>query len=114
VLFYESVPPGTYAFHTYPEQIVTCYDVFGRVIGCPVHYINLVAQSGPSGFPFIDRAQAGNSPPAACHEGVAQLGATGAAGSFKEFGDMAALFSSVRFRKRSAYDSALWLAGLPV
>jgi len=27
---------------------------------------------------------------------------------------MAALFSSVRFPKRSAYGSALWLAGLPV
>lgn len=60
-VFYDSVPLGTYAFRTYPEQIVTSYDVFGRVIGRAVHYINLVSQRGPSQFPFIDRAQTAGS-----------------------------------------------------
>jgi hypothetical protein len=63
-VFYDSVPLGTYAFRTYPGQIVTSYDVFGREIGSPVPYVNLVVQSGPSKFPFIDRAQtAGNFAP---------------------------------------------------
>ena len=63
-IFYDSVPLGTYAFRTYPEQIVTSYDVLNRVIGSPAHYLNLVAQNGPSKFPFIDRAQtAGNFAP---------------------------------------------------
>jgi Carboxypeptidase regulatory-like domain len=63
-IFYDSVPLGSYAFRSYPEQIITSYDASGGVIGGPVRYINLIAQAGQSKFPFVDRAQAsGNFAP---------------------------------------------------
>jgi hypothetical protein len=55
-IFYDSVPLGIYAFRNYPEQIVTTYDSSGKVIGGPVHYLNLTDQQTSSKFPLIDRA----------------------------------------------------------
>jgi hypothetical protein len=63
-IFYDSVPLGTYAFRSYPEQIVTAYDSSGVVIGSPVHYLNLTDQRMPSKFPLVDRARtSGNFAP---------------------------------------------------
>jgi hypothetical protein len=63
-IFFDSVPLDTYAFRTYPEQIVTTYDSSGAVVGTPVHYLNLTDQRTPSKFPLVDRAQtSGNFAP---------------------------------------------------
>jgi hypothetical protein len=63
-IFYDSVPLGTYAFRSYPEQIVTTYDSSGVVLGTPLHYLNLTDQRMPSRFPLVDRAQtSGNFAP---------------------------------------------------
>ena len=60
-VFYDSVPLNTYAFSSYPQQIVTMYTSAGAVIGSPIEYINLTQQAAESEFPFIDRAQKGGN-----------------------------------------------------
>jgi hypothetical protein len=63
-VFYDSVPLGVYAFHSFPEQTVTSFDASGAVIGNPIHYINLTQEAAQSGFPLVDRAQrSGNFAP---------------------------------------------------
>jgi hypothetical protein len=51
-IFYDSIPLETYAFGSYPEQIVTTYDGSGNITDGPRQFHNLTSQS-PSRFPFI-------------------------------------------------------------
>ncbi len=51
-IFYDSIPLETYAFSSYPEQIVTTYDGSGNITDGPRQFLNLISQS-PSEFPFI-------------------------------------------------------------
>ncbi len=51
-VFYDSIPLETYAFSSYPEQIVTTYDGKGNITDGPRQFLNLISNS-PSGFPFI-------------------------------------------------------------
>jgi hypothetical protein len=51
-IFYDSIPLETYAFSSYPEQIVTTYDGNGHITDGPRQFLNLTNES-PSGFPFI-------------------------------------------------------------
>jgi len=61
-IFYDSVPLGSYAFLSYPEQIVRTYT--GGVPGSPVQYINRIAKANGRHFPFIQRQeQSGNFAP---------------------------------------------------
>ena len=52
-VFYETLPLNTYAFSSYPEQIVTTYDGSGNVIDGPRRYLNLISTTSNSGFPLI-------------------------------------------------------------
>ncbi|MBV9183280.1 MAG: hypothetical protein JO356_18410, partial [Acidobacteria bacterium] len=56
-IFYDGVPLSSYAFLSYPEQIVTAYDASGNVLGMPVRYVNVIAEATHSHFPFIERAE---------------------------------------------------------
>jgi hypothetical protein len=51
-VFYDTLPLNTYAFSSYPEQIVTTYDGSGNVTDGPRRYSNLITASN-SGFPLI-------------------------------------------------------------
>src|SRR5258705_6433351 len=51
-VFYDTLPLNTYAFSSYPEQIVTTYDDSGNVTDGPRRYSNLTTASS-SGFPLI-------------------------------------------------------------
>ena len=51
-IFYDSIPLQTYAFSSYPEQIVTTYDGRGNITDGPRQFLNSISQS-PSRFPFI-------------------------------------------------------------
>jgi hypothetical protein len=51
-VFYDSLPLETYAFSSYPQQIITTYDGSGNIIDGPRQFLNLISNS-PSGFPFI-------------------------------------------------------------
>jgi hypothetical protein len=51
-IFYDSIPLQTYAFSSYPEQIVTTYDGNGNITDGPRQFLNLTSQS-QSQFPFI-------------------------------------------------------------
>jgi hypothetical protein len=44
-IFYDSIPLQTYAFSSYPEQIVTTYDGNGNVTDGPRHFLNLTSES---------------------------------------------------------------------
>jgi hypothetical protein len=62
-VFYDTLPLNTYAFSSYPQQIVTTYDSSGNVIDGPRRYLNLTSAS-TSGFPFIiQQNQSGNFAP---------------------------------------------------
>ena len=52
-VFYDTLPLNTYAFSSYPEQIVTTYDGNGNVIDGPRRYLNITSIAPKSGFPFI-------------------------------------------------------------
>ena len=52
-VFYDTLPLNTYAFSSYPEQIVTTYDGQGNVIDGPRRYLNITSVMPKSGFPFI-------------------------------------------------------------
>jgi hypothetical protein len=52
-VFYDTLPLNTYAFSSYPEQIVTTYDGYGNVIDGPRRYLNLTSTAPKSGFPLI-------------------------------------------------------------
>jgi hypothetical protein len=54
-IFYDSIPLETYAFGSYPEQVVTTYDGSGNITDGPRQFINLISQS-PSEFPFIHQS----------------------------------------------------------
>jgi hypothetical protein len=61
-IFYDSVPLGSYAFLSYPEQIVRTYA--GGAPGRPVYYVNRIAKVNRHHFPFIQRReQSGNFAP---------------------------------------------------
>jgi hypothetical protein len=51
-VFYDTLPLNTYAFSSYPQQIVTTYDGGGNVVDGPRRYSNLITASN-SGFPLI-------------------------------------------------------------
>jgi hypothetical protein len=63
-VFYETLPLNTYAFSSYPEQVVTTYDGSGNVIDGPRRYLNLISTTSNSGFPLIIQQNAnGNFAP---------------------------------------------------
>jgi hypothetical protein len=63
-VFYDSLPLNTYAFSSYPEQIVTTYDGSGNVTDGPRLYMNLTSTESKSGFPFISQQiKSGNFAP---------------------------------------------------
>jgi hypothetical protein len=63
-VFYDSLPLNTYAFSSYPEQIVTTYDGSGNVTDGPRLYMNLTSTELKSGFPFISQQiKSGNFAP---------------------------------------------------
>ena len=63
-VFYDTLPLNTYAFSSYPEQIVTTYDGSGNVIDGPRRYLNITSIAPKSGFPFISQqATSGNFAP---------------------------------------------------
>jgi hypothetical protein len=63
-VFYDSVPLSTYAFSSYPEQIITSYNASGGVLAGPQLYRNVTQQTRESSFPFVDRFQrSGNFAP---------------------------------------------------
>jgi hypothetical protein len=62
-VFYDTLPLNTYAFSSYPEQIVTTYDGSGNVTDGPRRYVNLTTES-KSGFPLINQQnKSGNFAP---------------------------------------------------
>ncbi|HEY6406459.1 MAG TPA: hypothetical protein VIY29_03215 [Ktedonobacteraceae bacterium] len=62
-IFYDSIPLETYAFSSYPQQIVTTYDGSGHVTDGPREFLNLISQS-PSRSPFIhQQSRNGNFAP---------------------------------------------------
>jgi hypothetical protein len=63
-VFYDTLPLNTYAFSSYPEQIVTTYDGSGNVTDGPRRYMNLTSTTSKSGFPFIiQQNKSGNFAP---------------------------------------------------
>jgi hypothetical protein len=63
-IFYDSLPLNTYAFSSYPEQIVTTYDGRGNVMDEPRRYMNVTNTESKSGFPFIlQQTKSGNFAP---------------------------------------------------
>jgi hypothetical protein len=52
-VFYDTLPLNTYAFSSYPEQIVTTYDGSGNVTDGPRRYLNITNTASNSGFPLI-------------------------------------------------------------
>jgi hypothetical protein len=63
-VFYDSVPLDTYAFSSYPQQIVTTYDGHGNITDGPRRYLNLTSTQAASAFPFIDQQiRSGNFAP---------------------------------------------------
>lgn len=63
-VFYDSVPLDTYAFSSYPQQIVTTYDGNGNITDGPRRYLNLTSTEAKSEFPFIDQQlRSGNFAP---------------------------------------------------
>jgi len=51
-VFYDTLPLNTYAFSSYPQQIVTTYDGSGNVTDGPRRYLNLISTAS-TGFPLI-------------------------------------------------------------
>ena len=49
-VFYDTLPLNTYAFSSYPEQIVTTYDGNGNVIDGPRRYLNITSTIRSPGF----------------------------------------------------------------
>ena len=63
-IFFDSIPLDTYAFTSYPQQIVTTYDGNGNITDGPRQYVNVISQSPHSGFPLIDqKPRSGNFAP---------------------------------------------------
>ena len=63
-VFYDTLPLNTYAFSSYPEQIVTTYDSSGNITDGPRRYLNLTSTASNSGFPFIiQQNESGNFAP---------------------------------------------------
>jgi hypothetical protein len=52
-VFYDTLPLNTYAFSSYPEQVVTTYDGSGNVIDGPRRYLNITSIMPRSGFPLV-------------------------------------------------------------
>src|SRR5260370_13840980 len=52
-VFYDTLPLNTYAFSSYPEQIVTTYDGSGNVTDGPRRYRNITSTASNSGFHLI-------------------------------------------------------------
>jgi hypothetical protein len=63
-VFYDTLPLNTYAFGSYPEQIVTTYDGSGNITDGPRRYINLIPTESKSMFPFVfQQIKSGNFAP---------------------------------------------------
>lgn len=63
-VFYDQVALGTYAFHSYPQQVVTTYDGNGNITDGPRSYLNLTSAAAESEFPFLDQGtRSGNFAP---------------------------------------------------
>jgi hypothetical protein len=63
-IFYDTLPLNTYAFSSYPEQIVTIYDGSGNITDGPRRYLNLTSTALNSGFLFIiQQNKSGNFAP---------------------------------------------------
>jgi hypothetical protein len=63
-VFYDSLPLNTYAFSSYPEQLITTYDNNGNIMDGPLLYTNLTSTESKSGFPFINQQiKSGNFAP---------------------------------------------------
>lgn len=63
-VFYNEVPLDTYAFASYPKQIVTTYDGNGHITDGPRTYWNLTSTEAESEFPFISQKEiSGNFAP---------------------------------------------------
>ena len=60
-VFYDTLPLNTYAFSSYPEQIVTTYDSRGNVIDGPRRYLNITSIMPKSAFPFIHQQITGGN-----------------------------------------------------
>ncbi|MFC5865197.1 TonB-dependent receptor plug domain-containing protein [Acidicapsa dinghuensis] len=56
-VFYDNVPLDTYAFGSFPEQVITTYDGAGNVVDGPRTYLNLTGTEAKSQFPFIHQDQ---------------------------------------------------------
>ena len=54
-VFYNEVPLDTYAFASYPNQVITTYDGYGRITDGPRSYLNLTSTEAESQFPFISQ-----------------------------------------------------------
>jgi len=53
-IFYDSVPLDVYAFHSYPQQIVTTYDPTGAIIDGPRTFYNVMEQASGH-YHFVHR-----------------------------------------------------------
>ena len=63
-VFYDSVPLDTYAFSSYPEQVITTYDGNGNITDGPRTYLNLINVVPKSHFPLIaQESRSGNFAP---------------------------------------------------
>jgi hypothetical protein len=62
-LFYDRVPLNVYSFASYPNRVVTLYDVAGQIVGGPFLYENGLGQA-TGRFPFVFKEPtAGNFSP---------------------------------------------------
>ncbi|MGO9339562.1 MAG: TonB-dependent receptor plug domain-containing protein [Terracidiphilus sp.] len=52
-VFYDSVPLDTYAFSSFPQQVITTFDGSGHITDGPRQYINLTSTEASSCFPWI-------------------------------------------------------------
>jgi hypothetical protein len=52
-VFYDNVPLDTYAFGSFPDQVITTYDGAGNVVDGPRTYLNLTSTEAKPQFPLI-------------------------------------------------------------
>ncbi|MFT4111802.1 hypothetical protein [Silvibacterium sp.] len=63
-VFYDTVPLDTYAFESYPEQVITTYDGHGNITQGPTIYQNLLGTDSGPAFALVDRdVHSGNFAP---------------------------------------------------
>jgi len=52
-VFYDNVPLDTYAFSSFPQQVITTFDGSGHITDGPRPYLNLTSTEAASSFPWI-------------------------------------------------------------